>query len=189
MNRLLAACFGLLALLFLAGCAATAPPAPTAEKREVAVATPAPPAEEPVAPRTAPRLVEDRDLFLEGSALLSPPGGPDPAKARAVFASLILRYPQSRWRSAAESVIRLIDENREVLEACLEDHLLQEQLLAERSAALQENESLKNTLRVLQERLQTETAALIQENEKLKTDLQRLKTLDIELEKRERMLR
>jgi len=43
--------------------------------------------------------------------------------------------------------------------------------------------------RELKERMQTETAALIQENEKLKTDLRRLKALEIELEKRERMLR
>jgi hypothetical protein len=183
MNRLRAARFGLLALLFLAGCAVTAP---TAEKREVAVATPAPPAEERM---TAPRLVEDRDLFLEGSALLNPPGGPDPVKARAVFAALIQRYPQSRWRPAAESFIRLIDESKASREAGREDQLRQEKLRAERSAALQENESLKKTVRELKERLQTETAALIQENEKLKTDLQRLRDLEIELEKRERMLR
>jgi hypothetical protein len=183
MNRVRAAGFGLVILLFLAGCAATTPPA---EKREAAVAAPASPAEERV---TAPRTFEDRDLFLEGSALLSPPGGPDPAKARAVFVSLILRYPQSRWRPAAENIIRLIDENKKVLEACLEDHLRQETLRAERSAAIRENESLQRALRELQERLQTETAALIRENETLKTDLQRLKALEIELEKRERMLR
>ena len=39
------------------------------------------------------------------------------------------------------------------------------------------------------ERLQAETAALTQENEQLKKDLQRLKLLEIELQKRERMLR
>jgi hypothetical protein len=184
-NRLRVAGLGLLIPLFLAGCAATTPPA---EERVVAVAVAAsePPAEERMA---APRPVEDRDLFLEGSALLNPPVGPNTAKARAVFASLIQRYPQSRWRPAAENFIRLIDENREVLDVCLQDHLREEKLRAERSAALQENETLKKAVRELKERLQTETAALIQENEKLKTDLQRLKTLEIELEKRERMLR
>ncbi|MHB8909067.1 MAG: hypothetical protein ACYDAA_09355 [Syntrophales bacterium] len=183
MNRLRAACFGLAVCVCLAGCAAAPPPA---GKREAAVVSPAPPAEERVA---APRPVEDRDLFLEGIALLSPPGGPDPAKARALFAVLILRYPQSRWRPAAESVIRLIDENRKVLGACLEDRLQAETFQAETTALIQENESLKRALRELQEKLQTETAALVRENEKLKTDLQRLKTLEIELEKRERMLR
>ena len=179
MNGLRAARFGLLVLLTLTGCAATAP---TAEKRDVAVASPAPPAEERM---TTPRLVEDRDLFLEGSALLNPPGGPDPAKARTVFAALIQRYPQSRWRPAAESFIHLIDESK----ALREDQLVQEKLRAERSAALQENEFLKKSVRELKEKLQTETAALIQENEKLKTDLKRLRDLEIELEKRERMLR
>ncbi len=182
MNLVRAACCGLAMCVYLAGCAATPPPA---DRREAAAAPPAP-AEERVA---APRPVEDRDLFLEGIALLTPPGGSDPEKARTVFAALIVGYPQSRWRPAAESVIRLIDENRAVLEVCLEDHLQQETLRAERSAAIRENESLQRALRELQERLQTETAALIRENEKLKADLQRLKTLEIELEKRERMLR
>lgn len=186
MKRLRVACFGLLALLILAGCAA---PAPTAEKREVAVASPAAPAAPAEERMTPPRMVEDRDLFLEGSALLNAPGGPDPVKARAVFAALIQRYPQSRWRPAAESFIRLIDESSASREAGREDHLRQEKLRAERSAALQESEYLRKTVRELKERLQTETTALIQENEKLKTDLQRLKTLEIELEKRERMLR
>jgi hypothetical protein len=182
-NRLRAACFGLAVLVYLAGCAATPPPV---EKREAAVASPAPPAGERV---TTPRPAEDRDLFLEGIALLNLPGGPDPVKARAALAALIRRYPQSPWRPAAESVIRLIDENGAVLEVCLETHLREEVLQAEKSAAMRENESLQGLIRELQERRQTETATLIRENEKLKADLQRLKALEIELEKRERMLR
>ena len=67
--------------------------------------------------------------------------------------------------------------------------LLAEQVRAEQARALQENEALKKTVRELTERLQTETTALAQENEQLKKDLQRLKALEIELEKRERMLR
>ena len=45
MNRVRAACFGLAMCVCLAGCAATPPPA---DKREAAVASPAPPAEERV---------------------------------------------------------------------------------------------------------------------------------------------
>jgi hypothetical protein len=187
MNRLHAAGFGLVVLLCLAGCAATSPPA---EKREIAIVSPAPSAEERItAPPAAPRLVEDRDLFLEGSALLSSPGGPDQAKAREVFAALIQRYPQSRWRPSAESFISLIDDSRASRGAGRENQRVQEKLQSEITAMLRENATLKETVRELKERLQTETGALIQENEKLKTDLQRLKTLDIELEKRERMLR
>jgi len=186
MKRLRAACFALLAVLIFTGCAA---PVPTAEKREVAVAAPAPPAPPAGERMTAPRQVEDHDLFLEGSALLNPPGGPDLEKAREVFVALLEHYPQSRWRLAAEGFIHLIDESRASREAGRDVRLGQEKLRAEISAVLQENESLKKNLRELKERVQTETAALIQENEKLKTDLRRLKALEIELEKRERMLR
>ncbi len=175
---------GLLAVLCLAGCATSAP---TVDKREVAVAAPVPRAEERMAAPRPP--VEDRDLFLEGGALLHLPGEPDPAKARAVFASLVQRYPESRWRPAAEGFIRLIDESRALREAGRAEQLRQEQLRAEIAATLQENQSLKKMIRELKERLQTETAALSQENERLKKDLQRLKALEIELEKRERMLR
>ena len=59
----------------------------------------------------------------------------------------------------------------------------------ERAKALHENDFLKKAVRDLTEKLQTETAALSQENERLKSDLQRLKALEIELQKRERMLR
>ena len=138
---------------------------------------------------TPPRLTEDRDLFAEGLALLNQPERLDPAKARAVFVSLVERYPQSRWRSAAETFIRLIDEIAASREEGLRERLLTEQIQAERAGALQENEALKKKLRELTEKLQKETAALTQENEKLKRDLQRLKALEIELEKRERMLR
>jgi len=54
---------------------------------------------------------------------------------------------------------------------------------------LKENDGLRQTIRELTERLQAETAALTQENDQLKKDLQRLKLLEIELQKRERMIR
>jgi hypothetical protein len=54
---------------------------------------------------------------------------------------------------------------------------------------LQENDHLKKTVRELTEKLQSEMAAVTQENEQLKKDIQRLKTLETELQKRERMLR
>jgi cell shape-determining protein MreC len=64
-----------------------------------------------------------------------------------------------------------------------------ENLLAERGRLLQENEQLKKNVRELTERQQAEAGSLAQENERLRLDLQRLKALEIELEKRERMLR
>jgi hypothetical protein len=179
---------GILAMLLLTGCAA----APTAEKnkevRNEPVVNPAvvKPADKSV---TVPLIVEDFDLLSEGIALLSLPDRPDPTKARSVFASLLQRHPGSRWRSAAETFISLIDEAAVLREMNREEHLLLDNARTEQNRLLQENDDLRKTIRDLTERLQAETAALTQENEKLKKDLQRLKALEIELQKRERMLR
>lgn len=171
------------AVFFIAGCAA-APP--SMEKRDVAA-----PAVKPVeeAPAEPTRLFEERDLLLDGVALLNLPERPNPEKARSNFLSLIQRYPQSRWRPAAEAFIRLIDERNAFGEMSRQDRLLLDKTRTERSKALQENDLLKKTVRELTEKLQSETAALAQENEQLKKDIQRLKALEIELQKRERMLR
>jgi hypothetical protein len=175
----------ILAVLLLAGCAATAP---TVEKGEVVTAVPLPPAVSPDPLQkvgASPSLFSpDRDLLDEGMAFLHDPDRPDPAKARTVFASLIQRYPQSRWRSAAETLLRLIDAGEAARERERKAQLLTQQLIEERTRKL-----LKKTIQNLTEKWQTETAALTQENEQLKKDLLRLKTLEIELEKRERMLR
>lgn len=174
---------GILALLLLAGCAA----APTAEKKmEVRSEPVVKQAEKSVTP---PLIVDDFDLLSEGIALLSRPDRPDPTKARSVFASLLQRHPKSRWRSAAETFIRLIDEAEVSREMNRQEHLLLEEAQTEQNRLLQENDQLRKTIRDLTERLPVETAALIQENEQLKKDLQRLKLLEIELQKRERMLR
>ena len=87
--------FWMAAVFFLAGCAT----APTAiEKQDVAA--PAVKAAEET-PAASPRLFEERDLLLEGVALLNGPDQSEPSQARSVFISLIQRYPQSRWRPAA----------------------------------------------------------------------------------------
>lgn len=138
---------------------------------------------------TAPLSVEDFDLMSEGIALLNRPDWPDSTKARSVFTSLLQRHPESRWRSAAETFIRLIDEVDVSREMNRQEHLLLDKARAEENRLLQENDDLRKTIRDLTERLQVETAALVQENEQLKKDLLRLKLLEIELQKRERMLR
>jgi hypothetical protein len=178
----------ILALLLLAGCAAV----PTAEKKRevrgepVVIQAVVKPAEKSV---TAPPRTEEFDLLSEGIALLSSPDRLDPTEARSVFASFLRRYPQSRWRPAAETFIRLIDEAEISREMNRQEHLLLDQARVEQNRLLQENDGLRKTIRDLTERLQAETAALTQENEQLKKDLQRLKLLEIELQKRERMLR
>ena len=171
------------AVFFIVGCAA-APPA--IEKRDV-TAPPVKPVEEALP--APPRLFEERDLLLDGVALLNLPERPAQEKARSVFLSLIQRYPQSRWRPAAEAFIRLIDERDAFGEMSRLDRLLVDKTKTERSRALQENDHLKKAVRELTEKLQSETVALAQENEQLKRDIRRLKALEIELQKRERMLR
>jgi hypothetical protein len=181
MTRLQRTILGMLTALLLAGCAAAVP---TAEKRDGDAMTPAP-AMEAVEP---PSLLEDRSLFYEGTSLLSRSGQPDPVSARKSFVSFLQRYPKSRLQAAAEGFIRLIDEGETLREAGRQERLLKEKVQAERSRLLQENDQLKKRLRELAEKLQAETA-LAQENEQLRKDLQRLRALEIELEKRDRMLR
>ena len=176
--------FWIPAALLLAGCAAT----PTAiEKKDVAVAAVIKPAAE--SSSAFPHLFEERDLLLDGVALLGPQDQPDPAKARSVFISLIQRHPESRWRPAAEIFIRLIDERDALREAGLRDRLLIETVRGEKGKAMQEVDRLKKTVRDLTEKFQSETEALTQENDQLKKDIARMKALEVELEKRERTLR
>jgi hypothetical protein len=137
----------------------------------------------------APPAVEDIDLLMEGITLLSHPDRPDSAKARSVFLSFLQRYPMSRWRPAAETFIRLIDEAQASRELNRQGQLSLEGARVEQNRLLKENDGLRQTIRELTERLQTETTALTQENEQLKKDLQHLKLLEIELQKRERMIR
>lgn len=182
MTRLQRTLSWMLTALLMAGCAATVPPA---ENMDGASATPP-----TVAEQTVPSAqLEDRDLFYEGISYLNRLGRPDPVQARRSFASFIRRYPQSRLRAVAESFIRLIDEGETLREAGRQDHLQKDKLLVERTRLLQENDQLKKKVRELTEKLQTETASLVQENDQLRKDLQRLKSLEIELEKRDRMLR
>jgi hypothetical protein len=194
-----------LALLFLGGCAATGPvtdekpdsplarpaepPVPGAAPQAEPLPKAAPPVSPPAPSVAAPLLFPDRDLLLQGIALLGRAEQPDPPEARKVFAILVEKYPQSRWRPAAEALIRLIDAGESAGEDVRRERLLKEKALAERARALQEIEQLKRTVRELTERLQAETAVLAQENEQLKNDIRRLKALEIELQKRERILR
>jgi hypothetical protein len=180
---------GFLALLLLSGCATV----PTVDKKKegrrdpmMKTAVEKPEEERP----PAPPVVEDIDLLSEGIALLSHPDRPDSStKARSVFLSLLQHFPMSRWRPAAETFIRLIDAAEASRELNRQERLSLEEARAERGRLHKENDGLRQTIRELTERLQAETAALTQENEQLKKDLQRLKLLEIELQKRERMLR
>jgi hypothetical protein len=179
--------FGFFAALLLAGCVA----APTAIEKKDAGTSVVKLTEE--TPSAFPHLFEERDLLLDGIALLNPQGKPEtqpePATARSVFISLIQRYPGGKWRPAAEAFVRLIDERNALQEVGAQDRLRIERTEEEKSKALQENDHLKKTVRELTDKLQSETSALAQENEQLKKDIEKLKALEVELERRDRTLR
>ncbi|MCE5265803.1 MAG: hypothetical protein LLG97_20025 [Deltaproteobacteria bacterium] len=184
--------YGMAAALLIAGCA----PAPAVIEKQQAVAPPEKVEKAEVVvvppPERAPRLSEELELLLVGVNLLNRPDRPEPARARPIFDSLIQRYPQGRWRATAEAFIRLIDEWQLFQEADRIDRLLAETADAEKERVARENETLRKTVRELMERvekLQTEAVTLAKEKEQLRQDLQKLKALEIELERRDRMLR
>jgi predicted RNase H-like nuclease (RuvC/YqgF family) len=130
------------------------------------------------------------DLFREGlSCLITAAQPADYEKARSAFAALVTSYPKSKGAEPAQRFIALLDG----LQACqskgTDDRKHIESLMREKEGALLENESLRKNLKQTHERLQTETQKLLAENEQLKKDLQLLKDLEIQLERRERMLR
>jgi hypothetical protein len=122
------------------------------------------------------RSPADVDIFYQGISYLGDKEkAADYAKARAAFNELLNTYPKSKWRGLAETFIRLIDTDVQLIEKAKEDN----------ARLLKENEQVKKDNR----RLLEETAKLIQENEQLKKDIQLLKNLEVQLEKREKMLR
>ena len=125
----------------------------------------------------------DAAVLNEGASYLGFPEKPaDYAKARASFETLIKNYPKSKWRPLAETFIRLLDDIQSV----------QARGQSEQEQLKNENERLKKEIQALNGRFQAERSALpalLQENEQLKKDIELLKKLEIQLDKREKMLR
>lgn len=154
--------FVLLLFAFLAACASVSP-----------------------SPTVSPKIVEkdlfvrsssDVDIFNKGLSYLgNHEKGADYAKAREAFNELLITYPGSKWRTSSETMIRLIDTVQSS----------EEKSRADKVRLLKENEQLKKD----NKRLLEETVKLVQESEQLKKDLQLLKSLEVQLEKREKMLR
>ncbi len=125
----------------------------------------------------------DAAVLNEGASYLGFPEKPaDYAKARASFETLIKNYPKSKWRPLAETFIRLLDDIQSV----------QARGQSEQEQLKNENERLKKEIQALNGRFQAERSALpalLQENEQLKKDIELLKKLEVQLDKREKMLR
>ena len=128
----------------------------------------------------------DVDVFYQGISYLGDKEkSADYAKAKAAFEEVLKTYPKSKWRGLSETFIRLIDMEQLYEEKSRTDDQFIEKAKEDNTKLLKDNEQMKKDNR----RLLEETAKLIQENEQLKKDIQLLKSLELQLEKREKMLR
>ncbi len=133
------------------------------------------------------RSSADEVIFYQGISYLedNKEKAADYVKAREQFNELLKTYPKSKWRGLSETFIRLIDTEQLYEEKCRADLQLIENVKGDNAKLIKENEEAKKDNR----RLLEESAKLIQENEQLKKDIELLKSLEVELEKREKMLR
>ena len=132
------------------------------------------------------RSPADEVIFYQGISYLGDKEkAADYTKAKATFEEVLKKYPKSKWRGLSDTFIRLIDAEQLYEEQCRTDLEFIEKAKGENARLLKENEQAKKDNR----RLLEETAKLIQENEQLKKDIQLLKSLEVQLEKREKMLR
>ncbi|MBA4397277.1 MAG: hypothetical protein C0394_07840 [Syntrophus sp. (in: bacteria)] len=125
----------------------------------------------------------DAMMFNEGVSWLGLKDKPaDYAKAKGIFAILAQNYPQSKWRPQAEAFMQLID----AIQSLQAKHL-SSQDLAEKLK--QDQKQFKKDIQALISKLEVENAGLVQENEKLRKDIELLKQLEVQLDKRGKMLR
>ncbi|HLA26989.1 MAG TPA: hypothetical protein VJZ49_03765 [Syntrophales bacterium] len=133
---------------------------------------------------------KDEELFIRGLHQLADPANENEyVLASHTLETLLNSYPDSKWRDAARAALRLIGEMNSYREKLRTEQDMAKKLLADKTITIQENELLKKELRLLNEKYQSEVAALQQENEQLKGDLQLLKNLELQLDKREKLLR
>lgn len=111
---------------------------------------------------------------------------PNYIEAKAILETLVRDYPNSQWVSCANVFLDILEKYS----------TLQGELAAEREGTqtsydkiLKENEVLRDKIKENEDRYRLEIAKLEQENEKLKNDIQQLKELEVQLERREKMLR
>ncbi len=185
----------------LAACAAplphpdpvAAPPLPPQTTPPPTLPPPAAPVQEakpgpaPPVPREEPK--RDEELFILALRQLSDPLNADPGLARQALATLLTEHPQSKWQEGARTTLRLLNELDTYRQRLLLEYEQSLQVTAEKNNVAKELELLKKELRLLNEKYQTDLTAAQQENEQLKKDLQQLKNLEIQREKREKMLR
>ncbi len=152
-------------------------------KRVATPPSPVPPSSSsPTAPSTS-----DKDLFLEAFAWLGTSTYPaDYGRARELFDRLVRFYPESKWRPYADAYRKLLEELRATSDKALSDSVEKRKAQEELDEVKGVLEQFRKSNRLLQEKIQTDTVRLQQENEQLRHDLQRLKQLEIEMQRRGR---
>jgi hypothetical protein len=132
----------------------------------------------------------DAMMLNEGVSWLGLSDKPaDYAKARETFVVLTKNYPQSKWRPLAETFIRLIDAIGSLQAQNLSAQERTEKLQQDNEQFKQDRERLQKDMQALGSKFQADRDSLLQENEKLKRDMELLKQLEVQLDKREKMLR
>ncbi len=132
----------------------------------------------------------DTAIFHEGFSWLGTSGKPaDYDRAGDVFSQLIKVYPKSKWRSYAETYLKLLDDLKKTSVSAAANRLEAKKAQTEIDELRVSMDQSKKYQRLLQEKFQSETARLQQENEQFKHDIQRLKQLEIELQRRDRSVR
>ncbi len=149
-------------------------------------------------PRETPDAPNDRASVFEQipadqqryedilAALANNEKRPKYPEVKSALESLVLEHPQSKWAPSARALMMSLDkiialEHRLSLE--------KQKALSSETKSARELQAAKESLRQLEERYVSDMAKLSQENEQLKNDLQQLKQLEVQMEKREKMLR
>lgn len=125
----------------------------------------------------------DTDIINEALSFLNKQKGePDYDAAKIRLAILIEEYPKSKWAGSAKALIMTINN----LLALREKVKIQSLTLDKENA---EKAKLRKTCQYSEERDRAEISRLQQENDQLKQDIALLKKLEIQLDKREKMLK
>jgi len=129
----------------------------------------------------------DRDLFEEALSYLSnQQKEPNYKEARLRLEKLVREHPDGKWTPAAGALIACI---QKIAELQNQLRLDKQRAQSDHGKLAREIEGLRDGIRQTEEKYSAELIRLQQENEQLKKDIQQLKNLEIQLEKREKMLR
>ncbi|PKN18238.1 MAG: hypothetical protein CVU71_12060 [Deltaproteobacteria bacterium HGW-Deltaproteobacteria-6] len=129
----------------------------------------------------------DKELFEEALFCLSnDKKEPDYQEAQSKLQNLVSQFPNSHLTTGAEALLLTLD-RISALQTALKKEKLKTQ--GEQVKLTKEISRLKENAEQIEGKYSVEIVKLQQENEQLKKDIQQLKNLEIQLEKREKMIR